>query len=169
MSRVRWRSLLARTNFEFSHNAAGRLMDTEPTATRAWAAAGSGTFLKWAVPALQAAGKNVVALSVLTPSQHSIGARLAAQDEQDRLCHSLRVPLGLSPEKLGRGDDCSVILCDDEVPSWVAALATDSESFVEWLPISSLPSANFSAQTGGFARPDVVYQQTNKRQRPAGW
>ena len=51
-----------RRRVQRAHNAAGRLLESEPTATRAWAAAGSGIFLKWAVPALQAAGKNVVAL-----------------------------------------------------------------------------------------------------------
>ena len=71
-------------------------------------------------------------------------------------CAELQVLLGLHMPP------CEVDLVED-------ALALRHESFLNSLPASMQPSSMTPGQVVGFARPDVVYRETNKRPLPAGW
>ena len=135
MSRVQWAKMLQRERFEFVHNISGRLIDppSRAVAPASWAVAGGSEFLRWAVPALQKHGRNVVALSVVSSSQHDVSARLRAQDEQDNLLNALRVPLGLAPEVLRASDTFSALLCDPaHMPNKLANAVCDVGKDIYW-------------------------------------
>ena len=71
-------------------------------------------------------------------------------------CAELQALLGLHMPP------CEVDLVED-------ALALRHEWFLNSLPASMQPSLMTPGQVVGFARPDVVYRETNKRPLPAGW
>ena len=97
MSRVRWgQTLLQRENFDFAHSPNGRLHKTLDPDRLACAVVGCASFIELLVP-LARRRLNVAALSVV-PESLQTGARPRAQGEQDVLCGSLGVPVGMSCE-----------------------------------------------------------------------
>ena len=123
MSRVKWRSLLQKGNFEFAHTLSGRLhSDAAARAPAAWAVCGTQAFVQSAVPALRTSGLSVAALSVMPSSLHNISARLQAQDQQDALVEQLNVPCGLSLEALRTQEGFEHVLLEaDEPEPWLQA------------------------------------------------
>ena len=115
MSRVQWRNLARRAQFDFLHTQSGRLhADHAASQSMAgWAVCGGESFLRSSVPALRAAGVPVMALSVLPTSFHNVSARLKAQDTQDELVRDLDVPCGLALEAIDACDDFANVLLEE--------------------------------------------------------
>ena len=145
MSRVAWRSLMQRHNFEFAHTASGRPhMDHAMRAVVGWAVCGGEDFVRAAVPAMRTAGMEVTALSVTPASFHNVEARLRAQDSQDTLCAALNVPCGLSVEAIAAQDDFSHVLvaaCE----STVQALNRSGKTILQTPRLSMEPAAGLIA------------------------
>ena len=120
MSRVAWRSLAQRSNFDFMHTASGRLHADQlmQRSTVGWAVCGRADFVKGVVPAMRTAGISVRALSVVPANFHNVTCRLRAQDAQDVLCRTLNIPEGVSVEALKAQEGFEYIMVEAGAEKW---------------------------------------------------